>query len=115
MSTITGNANVFFRGKWKGLEASETYYVDIPCPLEKCTDLPWLVNTAREMGVPKGSFQTGIYEIQTDLGIWSRDDQMRLDTDTPRKLAKAKFKTWEEMEAAEELSEHHQHEVVYSG
>jgi hypothetical protein len=51
--------------------------------------------------VPKGSHRTGVFEMQNDLGIYSRDDLMRIDFSTPRRAAKVNFKTWEEMEREE--------------
>jgi hypothetical protein len=77
----------------------ESRAVDFFVPADRQTDLAYLVVRAREAGAPRGSFQTGVYEIQTDAGIWQRADLMRLDTDTPAKAAKAVFKTWAQLEA----------------
>jgi len=43
----------------------------------------------------RGRQQGGIFEVQTDLGIWTTDDGGKLVA------GHARFATWEELEAAE--------------
>jgi hypothetical protein len=106
MST-TGRADAFYRGGSNAtpLEDRPVYDVSFPCLTEaEARDLPALVRKAEEAKGSRGSFLTGVFEIQTDWGIWSRADKMRLDTDTPRKAAKAYFATWDEMERTDKLA-----------
>ena len=62
-------------------------------------------SAASGFALPKGTHRSGIFQIQNDLGIWSQQDDRRIDFTTPRKAAKVSFQTWEEMEAAEAKEE----------
>jgi hypothetical protein len=44
---------------------------------------------------------TGIYEVQTDRGIFSALDERALDPRSPRAAARVVFKSWDELEAEE--------------
>lgn len=64
--------------------------------------LPAILAAARSAGAPIGNTLTGVYEVQTDRGIFDRPDKMKLDG-SARRLAAARFRTWAELEAAEQL------------
>lgn len=103
----TGQADAFYRGGSNNtpLERREVYDVSFPCATEaEARDLPVLMRAAEQAKGSRGSFVTGVFQIQTDWGIWSRADSMRLDTDTPRKAAKAYFATWDEMERTDKMA-----------
>jgi hypothetical protein len=63
--------------------------------LELAADLglPEILTAAIRAGVSKGSSASGIFEVQTDAGIWDRPDGGKLDP--PRR---ARFRTWDEAE-----------------
>lgn len=52
------------------------------------------------LGFPSGSMRSGVFELQTDEGIWARPDGKKL-TRTTRTGQKAVFKTWEELDHEE--------------
>lgn len=61
---------------------------------------------ARAAGLPVGSFQSGIYEVQTNEGMYRRADGMKLCKDptkglTADEVRKAVFKTWDQLEQEE--------------
>lgn len=103
----TGRADAFYRGGSNSTptEKREVYDVSFPCETEaEARDLPALMRAAEKAKGGRGSFVTGVFQIQTDWGIWSRADQRRLDADTPRKAAKAYFATWDEMERTDKMA-----------
>ena len=63
-------------------------------------ELGEILAAARSAGAPVGNTLTGVYEVQTDRGIYDRPDARKLDG-TPRRLAAARFRTWADLEAAE--------------
>jgi len=69
--------------------------------VEASASLPEILAAALKRGASKGTHQTGIFEVQTDRGIYDRADGMRLDVSTPLKAAKVRFKTWDQLEAEE--------------
>lgn len=58
--------------------------------------LEQLLAAGYAVGVPRGSHRGGVFEIQTDEGIWSSPTDSRLDPKT------AVFKTWEQLEKEEQ-------------
>lgn len=65
------------------------------------TDIATIVRAALAAGAPIGSSRSGIFEVQTDDGIYAREDGGKLNVDTERKVAKIKFQTWDSLEAEE--------------
>lgn len=59
-----------------------------------------IIHAAHEAGASVGSSRSGIFEVQTDTGIWSRADGGKLEVDTERKLSKIVFRSWEALEEA---------------
>lgn len=58
-----------------------------------------LLATYIAAGGTRGSHETGVFEMQTDAGIWSHRDEKRMDASTARRAASCEFKTWEELDA----------------
>jgi hypothetical protein len=50
------------------------------------------LNEARLLGLPKGSARCGCFEIQSDLGIWSHNQDKPLRFDRPTEFT---FTSWE--------------------
>ncbi len=86
----------FFRTENKNFH---TYWADKPAhqhrmKLPGTLTLQQAVACAHEDGIAKGSFRSGIFEVQNDLGVF---------TDVNRKTCS--FKTWEQLEQ-DELNTH---------
>lgn len=58
--------------------------------------LEQLLAAGYDAGIPKGSHRGGVFEIQTDEGIWSSPSNSRLLPGA------AVFKTWEQLEQEEQ-------------
>jgi hypothetical protein len=65
------------------------------------TSLKEGLEIAKKNGMPVGSHQSGCFEVQTDKGIYSRKDKMKIDVSTPRRERKVIFKTWDQLEEEE--------------
>jgi hypothetical protein len=52
----------------------------------------------------RGSHRSGVYEIQTNEGIFQHIDSKKMDNRTSGKRAKILFKTWKQMEQEELLT-----------
>ena len=68
--------------------------VDIPTTI---TDPIRAIEIARKVGVPRGSNQSGVSEIQNHLGVWKHINDRRIDEKTVKGV-KVTFKTWDELE-----------------
>ncbi len=99
-------ADCFFRAFNRSVERmlsnenSRCVVVDVPAD----SDLSTVLAAAKAAGAPVGNQWSGIHEVQTDRGIWSRSDAKKLGGN-PTRIAAASFKTWEQLEA-EELAMH---------
>lgn len=95
-----GHADVFCRTfNRRGAKFARTREIVVMYPTG--ATLAQLIELAREAGASlggRGRHQGGIFEIQTDEGIWSTADGGKLD------VKHGVFKTWEQLEA-EELAE----------
>jgi hypothetical protein len=96
---VTAHADIFYRTWNKVPERQRVlhYCIDVPAS----ATLDQIISTARKLGVGRGTHQTGIFEVQTDQGIYSRADGCRLDVSTPGRAAKVIFKSWEQLEVEE--------------
>lgn len=56
-----------------------------------------ILNAAYAQGVNKGSRRSGIFEVQTDDGIWSHINNRRIEIDTERKRKNVEFKSWKQL------------------
>ena len=52
--------------------------------------------------IPKGTSKTGVFEVQTDKGIYYSNVNRRLDPSTKQGLKNISFQSWEELQALEE-------------
>lgn len=60
-----------------------------------------ILEAAYRAGAPKGSSRSGIFEVQTDDGIWMRDDGAKFNLATNTGRAAVRFRTWDELEGAD--------------
>lgn len=79
----------------RGRGAGRVCDVSFEMPVELQDDLEELLAWSYESGASVGSSRSGIFEIQTDCGIWSSTTCVRI---TP---ASHVFKTWDQLEAEE--------------
>lgn len=57
-----------------------------------------ILEAAKRCGIPVGNFNCGVFEVQTDVGIWSNPTGKNLRFAKP---ANRVFKSWEQLEAEE--------------
>jgi len=90
--------DVFFRRYNRSLErtlsAGNVVVVQLDLPAD--TGLPDILAAAYRAGASKGSSRSGIFEVQTDIGIWSREDGGKIDPPT-----RARFSSWSALDGAE--------------
>jgi hypothetical protein len=60
-----------------------------------------LLALARAAGAAKDPGRCGIFQIQTDAGIWTASDGRTIRTSSPGLRARVRFHSWEALEAAE--------------
>ena len=60
-----------------------------------------LLELARAAGASCGTAQTGVFEIQTDDGIWQHTGGQKIDVSTTRRAANVQFRTWDQLDAEE--------------
>lgn len=90
-------ATLIMRAENKDFDYDDHRVVDISVPAD--ADLKTILEIAYSLGVSKGSFRSGTFQVQTDRGIWSHPRDRKLD---PWKRPQhCIFATWEEIEAAE--------------
>lgn len=58
-----------------------------------------ILEAAWRAGASKGSSRSGIFEVQTEAGIWAQLDGGKIDLTTGPGRARAVFRTWDELEA----------------
>jgi len=93
---MTNRIDIFYRTFNRRPGAGQVREYFIPAPAD--TSLANLLEAAHQAGVPLGGAGRqygGIFELQTDAGIWSTQDGGKL---TPRH---GTFRTWEEIEQEE--------------
>jgi hypothetical protein len=112
MSTGTANSSQTTAGRWDFFWYPETNARPWAEQVERGanrmamllpnnTDIKDALAMARANGMPKGSQRSGCFEVQNDNGIWQREGAGRMDFSTPRKAAKVRFTSWDELEAKE--------------
>lgn len=69
---------------------------DLQTALDKYADH---IKPYRNLG--QGSANTGVFEIQNDLGIYRHKSGKKIDLSTERKANNIVFKTWDELEKQE--------------
>lgn len=95
-------ADLFYRtynrNKRRMLSEKNVRHIRVTVP--KTATLEEIIQAGLNAGMSKGNFISGCFEIQTNLGIWSRPDSRSMVND----CGKAIFKTWKQLEH-EELEE----------
>lgn len=101
------NVDVFWRkfnhDKEKGMAApAEVVHME---EVDEAVSLDDLLRFALDEGASIGNSWSGIFEVQTDKGIWSRRDGKKLAQDprqiTDHERSLIRFETWEEQEEVE--------------
>ena len=93
--------DVFFKA-WKKIKPFNDYEATIEVPSNQFGDdeMKNLENIIRRAPVGKGTYQTGVFQVQTDYGIYSRKDgrEVRLiDWDRGCSSKLVQFKTWKQL------------------
>lgn len=57
-----------------------------------------MLEVAHAAGAPTGTHQNGIFQLETELGVWQRQDQMRIDVSTDRRAEKVQFSSFEDLQ-----------------
>lgn len=91
----------FFRAESNRVDPRSLPAFSITLELAANMNLEDALAAARAAGMPKGSYRTGCFEVQNDLGIWEHATASKIDLSTPRKAAKVSFRTWDQVEADE--------------
>jgi len=93
-----------FDSKWlneSSAAACFTFDAEVDAPMGTFEALEQIIATAHSLGVAKGSRRSGIFEVQTDEGIWRHTNERRIDTSTERTRRNVEWATWDELEAME--------------
>lgn len=61
-------------------------------------DIDKLLAAAWKAGAGKGNSHSGVYEIQTDHGVWDSIDGRKINVDTDTGRTRIRFRTWAELE-----------------
>ncbi len=90
-------ADVFYKTYNRVVSRARTLYVVVEVP--ETATLGEILAAAFAAGCPRGNRGSGVFEIQTDLGIF--------DTTTARSLTdrNARYRTWDEIDAEEVAAE----------
>ena len=90
-------ANVFYRAynRDNAKMMSAANVRDLTLEIEPAAGLDQILEAAYAAGASKGSSRSGVFEVQTDSGIWDREDGGKLAPGRP-----ARFRTWSELELA---------------
>lgn len=71
----------------------------VEAPADATIDV--ILGLALDAGASKGNGRTGIFQVQTDIGIWTTIDGRPFVTTSPGKRAMIAHQTWAELEAEE--------------
>ena len=100
MTTSTMYVNAYFRAYNRDPERmfspANVRFVRVRVPRD-ATPMDMLA-AAHSAGAPEGTHQSGVYQLETPHGVWSRADRMRLDFTTLRRADKVQYWTWEELQ-----------------
>lgn len=96
------NIDIFNRRENKKFDPSKVYTHRIQVHglsrEDRVADLQTIIEAAWAAGVSKGSQRSGIFEVQTDDGIYSHINEKKIDPSKPNKV---EFLTWDEIENEE--------------
>ena len=98
-------------GLWQFFQRTERRNFDLDnvvcgeLRLPRNTDLATAISLAiRARVISHGSHRSGVFQVQTDDGIFSQVNDRRIDLSTPRRAALVTMKTWEQLEEEENAS-----------
>lgn len=100
---MTNQVDIFFRRENKKFDPENifTYRFFVDYPVDTPAAVQRILDMAAERRICRGSARSGIFQVQTDDGIWTHINERRIDFSTPRRAANVTFQSWEELEAAE--------------
>ncbi len=87
----------FFRRTERKAFTKNRPALGITMQLPAGTTLAQALEAYYEAGNPKGSHRSGVFEVQTDEGIYEQVDGNRIDLSTKRSAAKTIVRTWEQL------------------
>jgi hypothetical protein len=97
----TVRCDLFFKA-WKKIKPFNNYEVTIEVPAKKFGDdeMQNLEMIIRSAPIGKGTYQTGVFQVQTEYGIYTRKDnrEVRLiDWERGCSSKLVQFKTWKQL------------------
>lgn len=95
--------DIFFRRESRQFkpESIYTYRLNVDFPVNTPQAVQRIMDIAAAQRISRGSARSGIFQIQSNDGIWTHRNERRIDLSTPRRAALVTFQTWDELEAAE--------------
>ena len=90
--------DIFFRRENKNFKPenifSDRFRVEVSAEQGTAEELDQILNSVWQQGARRGSHRSGIFEIQTDHGVWSQNNEKKLNANRPHL---ATFTDWENL------------------
>ena len=91
-------ANIFFRRENKNFKPqrilTDRFEVEVTAQPGTDQELGQILNSVWNQGASRGSHRSGIFEIQTDLGIWSQINEKKLN---PSRMQLTRYQSWDQL------------------